>query len=215
MKYNITFRLDTHLDRNGEVAIMMTLSYCGHRVVLASGVRISPVMWDADAQAVKKGSVNAGGQNVIAMTAALSAEATRLEATFVSLIQGSDIPSPERVKAEFRSGEEAKMEAMRSSGLILEWMAVFVNEMSVVREWTPATREKFHALAGHIKAVNPNMSFADLDDNGLAKLLEYFRSVPMTDGSLGMKNSTIAKQFGYLSWFMNWASKKGVNDNMS
>ena len=35
------------------------------------------------------------------------------------------------------------------------------------------------------------------------------------DGSIGMKNSTIGKQLGYLRWFMNWATDKGYNTNMA
>ena len=214
VKHNITFRIDSRLDKMGEALILLVLTFLGVRMVLSTGVRLAPSSWDAKAMRPAKTAVNQAGMTSTAIMADITAKANILEQVFNSL----DPPTVAAVRREYRrriSPPAAKSDNTEAPSTVLDWMKVFVDDMSIVREWTDATREKFHALAGHIAAVDPQMTFDDLNDTGLARLLAHFRSMVMQDGTIGMKNSTIAKQFGYLGWFMNWATRKGVNSNMA
>lgn len=216
IRHNITFRLDNRLDRNGEAAIMMALTFGGRRVTVSTGVRLVPENWDSKVMRPKKTAVNHDHMNAMSIIAEITSKANILEDVYASL----PTPTTEAIRDEYRRrispGTETATQAKDPRPkTVLEWMTVFVLEMSVLREWTDATREKFAALGNHIAAVDSQMTFDDLDERGLIRLLGHFRSMIMHDGSVGMKNSTIAKQFGYLGWFLNWATKKGVNNNMA
>jgi len=217
MKHNITYRLDNRFDKNGEVAILIVLTFGGCRVTVSTGVRLAPEIWDSKAMRPMKTAVNHEHMSAMEIIANVTAKANVLEDVYTSI----PIPTAENIKSEYRrrmsSGDVLRAPEKKDSRpkTVLEWMTVFVLDMSVLREWTDATREKFSALGNHIAAVDPQMTFNDLDERGLTRLLGHFRTMIMQDGSVGMKNSTIAKQFGYLGWFMNWATKKGVNTNMA
>lgn len=217
MKHNITYRLDNRRDSFGEVAIMMALTFGGRRVTISTGVRLAPELWDKKAMRPKKTAINHTQMNAMAIIADITSKANTLEDVY------SSIPSPtaEAIRSEYRRRMSPGTEAVALEKklprprTVLEWLTVFVMEMSVLREWTDATREKFSALGNHIAAVDPHMTLNDLDERRLTLLLGHFRAMIMSDGSIGMKNSTIAKQFGYLGWFLNWAVKKGLNPNMA
>lgn len=216
MKHNITYRLDNRPDKNGEVAILIVLTFSGRRVTVSTGVRLAPEIWDSKAMRPKKTAVNHAHMNAMEIIANVTAKANVLEDVYASI----SAPTADAIRSEYRSrispdtiGDKT-IESVTPK-TILAWLTVFVAEMSILREWTDATREKFSALGNHIAAVNAQMTFDDLDERGLTRLLGHFRTMIMQDGSVGMKNSTIAKQFGYLGWFLNWATKKGVNRNMA
>ena len=214
-RHNITFRLDNRRDRNGEAAIMMVLTFRSRRVTISTGVRLVPERWDSKAMRPKKSAVNHEQMTAMEILAVITAKANVLEEVYSSI----SAPTTESIRDEYRQriapGTKVPVKKDVRPKTVLEWMTVFVAEMSILREWTDATREKFAALGNHIAAVNPKMTFDDLDERGLSRLLGHFRSMIMQDGSIGMKNSTIAKQFGYLGWFLNWAVKKGINHNMA
>ena len=213
MKHNITYRLDNRPDKNGEVAIFIVLTFSSRRVTVSTGVRLAPECWDAKAMRPKKTAINHMRMTAMEIIAVITAKANVLEEVYSSI----SAPTTEAIRREYfrRIAPETKTAVDAQPKIVLGWMTVFVEEMSIVREWTDSTREKFAALAKHIAAVDPSMTFDDLDEHGLTRLLGHFRSMVMQDGTIGMKNSTIAKQFGYLGWFLNWATKKGVNFNMA
>lgn len=215
-RHNITFRLDNRRDRNGEAAIMTVLTFGGRRVTVSTGVRLAPENWDSKAMRPKRTAVNHEQMTAMEIIAIITTKANVLEDVYSSI----STRTTDAIREEYRrriSPETIMNKSVEGvkPKTVLEWMTVFVMEMSILREWTDATREKFNALGNHIAAVNPQMTFDDLDERGLTRLLGHFRSMVMQDGSIGMKNSTIAKQFGYLGWFLNWAVKKGVNNNMA
>lgn len=196
---------------------MMALTFGGRRVTVSTGVRLAPVCWDQKAMRPKKTAINNAQMNAMDIIADITTRANTLEDVYSSI----PTPTTEAIRDEYRRrispGTETPARAKNDPRpkTVLEWLTVFVMEMSILREWTDATREKFSALGNHIAAVNPQMTLDDLDERGLTRLLGHFRSMIMQDGSVGMKNSTIAKQFGYLGWFLNWAVKKGLNPNLA
>ena len=214
-KHNISYRLDNRLDRNGEKAIMIVLTFRGRRVSVSTGVRVAPELWDQKAMRPKKTAVNHDRMNAMDIIADITSKANTLEDVYSGLRE----PTTAAIRTEYRRCVSPETGTALLTPIrpmtVLEWMDVFVAEMSVLREWTDATREKFAALKNHIAAVDPALTFEDLDERGLTRLLGHFRSMIMSDGSVGMKNSTIAKQYGYLGWFLNWATKKGINSNMA
>ena len=194
---------------------MIVLTFGGRRVSVSTGVRIAPECWDPKAMRPKKAAVNHDRMNAMDIIADITSKANTLEDVYSGLRE----PTTAAIRTEYRRCVSPETGTALLTPIrpmtVLEWMDVFVAEMSVLREWTDATREKFAALKNHIAAVDPALTFEDLDERGLTRLLGHFRSMIMSDGSVGMKNSTIAKQYGYLGWFLNWATKKGINSNMA
>ena len=180
-KHNITFRLDNRRDRNGEAAIMIVLTFGGRRVTVSTGVRIAPECWDAKVMRPKKAAVNHAQLNAMAIIADITSKANILE----NIYSSNPSPTGEAIRSEYRRRMLPGMEAVALEKkdprpkTVLEWMTVFVMEMSILREWTDATREKFNALGNHIAAVDAQMTFDEMDERGLTRLLGHFRTMIM------------------------------------
>lgn len=212
MRHNISYHLDNHPDKLGEVAVLIVLSYAGRRLFFSSGIRIRKEGWDKKAQRPQKTIVNASGKSAMEILSSLSSSVCRLEDIFQKLSKDSLEPDPNAIKEAFCNPNSTS--ANLENKTIQYWIQRFIEEMSVVREWTPATREKFIALSHHLEQVDPNLTFEDLTERGLSKILEHFRNTIVPSGGIGMRNSTIGKQFGYLGWFLNWCVKIGVCKNL-
>lgn len=104
----------------------------------------------------------------------------------------------------------------------------FMNESGQKNDWTDATIEKFSALKKDLQSFDKYVCFDTFTEYGLTKFLVYLRDkkviIPSKASAddiskikgvrVGAMNSTIGKKFGYLKWFLNWATKKGYNKNL-
>ena len=79
--------------------------------------------------------------------------------------------------------------------------------MGAQNDWTKATYDKFTALKNQIEDfAGQNADFTNFNTEGLTNFIEYLRK------KLEMKNSSIAKKYGFLKWFLRWAESKGYNN---
>ena len=97
-RHNISFRLDNRRDRNGEVAIMMVLTFCSRRVTVSTGVRLVPEYWDAKAMRPKKTATNHEQMTAMEIIAVITAKANVLEEVYSSI----PAPTTETIRAEYR-----------------------------------------------------------------------------------------------------------------
>lgn len=199
------------------VPIIMRVAFNSVRADFTTGYRIDMVKWDAESQRVKKGCSNKKKESAAEINAYLSSLETALNALFKEYEVADTMPSVSMVREDFNnrlSGEKIRPEDKPSKKFREVW-AEFTHDRGIERGWTKSTYQKFDACLNHLLSFKSNFSFEDMTERTLNRWLEYLRTLPMPDGSIGMKNSTIGKQLGYLRWFMNWATDKGYNTNLA
>ena len=81
--------------------------------------------------------------------------------------------------------------------------------------------EKYQALANHIKAWNPKVTFEDFTEEGLTSFMTYLQTSVVISGKLykdgrdtrifGMQNSTLKNRLSIIKGFLRWAYVKGYH----
>ena len=99
-----------------------------------------------------------------------------------------------------------------------------------MREWTKATYQKQASLKADLRAFRPQLRFEDLTEQTLAGFVRYLREekvlrtprkrlqlgvVPAREDVVGLLNTSIGKKLDLLKWFLNWATERGWNRNLS
>lgn len=207
----VNFYLDKRTDKKGDAPIRMSITIRGARYLTSTGLKIAPAKWDATKQQTKKGSSNAAGMTWAAINGTLAKIAEHFATYEGNCIATDSHPDTEALKLEFarnfgRARNLPTEEAAPALGLF-DYLDIFTKEMGETNNWTIGTRQKFAALKSHLTAFNPALTFADLDAKGLTAFIAFLRD------KKEMKNTTIGKQWGFVKWFLRWATTRGHNTN--
>lgn len=191
------------------VPIRMRLTFGGKRIELSTGFRIDADKWDDAKMRVKPKYSNKQKQTAADINAALSNYELMVQDVFKDFEVQDVMPTVNEFKERFEwyldgkpEKEEVVEEVKPNAFSFWESYDEFVKERGRMNDWTKATYQKFNALKNHLTQHNPNLSFADMTENGLNDLVDFFRNTK------NMRNSTIGKQLGYLKWFLKWAFQK-------
>lgn len=215
IKRNITFSLEAR-KKDGvpiveNVPIRMRVVYNGKRVDFTMPYRIDVAKWDAAKQRVKNGCTN----KLKVSASEINTEITRCYATIQDIFKEFEyqeaIPTTDMLREVYnaRTKKEEPKEEIKIEKTFWDIYDEFTNENGKMNDWTMATYEKFAAQRNHLHDFKPKISFADFTEEGLNAYVDFLGN------KLGMRNSTIGKQVGFLKWFLRWARKKGYNNNLA
>ena len=214
IKRNIIFALEGR-KKNGvtiteNVPIRMRVNYDGHRVDFVMCYRIDASKWDATKQRVKNGCTNKLKVSAAEINAELMRSYTLVQDIFKEFELKELMPTAEQLKEMYNVRtkiNEIKEEEEHSPKSFWEIYDEFTEENGQLNGWTKATYEKFAAQRNHLQDFNPDLEFDDFTEGGLNNYAFFLGN------QLNMRNSTIAKQLGFLKWFLRWSMKKGYHDN--
>lgn len=206
------FYLDKRSDKKGDAPIRMSITVRGVRYLTSTGYKIAPGKWDAAKQQAKKGCSNASGMTWSTLNCALAKIAGHFAAFENECIVKDTRPDVAALKAEFaknfsRSRDGGEKTTTAAGRGLFDCFDIFTKEMGEANSWTHGTHQKFNALRKHLSAHKADLSFGDLTAAGLGAFIAFLRDDP------GLRNTTIGKQWGYLKWFLRWATARGFNTN--
>ena len=204
IKYNILFFPDIEKGKkDGKIRIRIrwnknVLNFnVGHRVVIDK--------WNNEAQRCKRNTTNL--KQVPASV--INSEIQNLEDKIVDVFKifelSGTIPTKEDVRIAFNKARGVKKKVQVKDFFF--HFDQFMEEMGIMNNWTKATYTKLNTVKSHLQSYNLNLTFSDLDLNGLTKLVYYLRE------EKEYRDSTIKKYLGFLKWFLKWSVKKNINQN--
>lgn len=185
--------------------VRMRVSYAGNRPELRLGYSIEPGKWDAANGKVVSGAKNKYGQSAGEINKAILSAETQIDEIFTrfELIE-KRAPSPAELKAAFdgitgRSNAEPEVE--RPKGGFDDVYQEFTRVMGAQNNWTASTYTKFNTLRRHLSEYNRKLSFDGLTEDTLHGFVASLHKKEL-------RNTTIAKNLGFLRWFLRWAHNK-------
>lgn len=214
MKFSIKIGLHVKPNNAGqevadEVGIRLRVSWAGRRCDLRSGYVIAPAKWDAVNSCVRLGCKNSYRQTAGEINRALTRQASTIEEvlTRFELDHAGAVPSVAEFKALFdvaegRAKPKPAEEAPKAPGFF-QVFDKFTAEVGITNNWTPATYTKFNAIRKHVEAWRSGVSLADFDKGDFASWVSYLQNTAK------LLNTTIAKNVGFLRWFLRWAAANG------
>lgn len=240
IKRNVQFQLRGYRGKQVKYQIRMRVTYSGMRFEYATqSILLSKDAWDEEAQRVKVGFLGAKNESAGKINGRINLFRNAIDECFKYFEVNKIIPSVDELKKRFEDTINPTSDVQNHSiedkeGKVAKktfWSIYeeFMTECSQKNDWTLATTQKFNALKHDLTLFNKNVDFDFLTESGLTKFLIYLReekkvvppkSMRKEDGTtpgerFGILNSTIDKKFVFLSWFLNWATKKCYNTNMA
>ena len=214
MKFSIKIGLHVKPNNAGqevadEVGIRLRVSWAGRRCDLRSGYVIAPAKWDAANSCVRLGCKNSYRQTAGEINRALTRQASTIEEVLMrfELEHAGAVPSVAEFKALFDEAEgrakpKPAEEAPKAPGFF-QVFDKFTAEVGITNNWTPATYTKFNAIRKHVETWRSGVSLADFDKGDFASWVSYLQNTAK------LLNTTIAKNVGFLRWFLRWAAANG------
>lgn len=195
------YRFVLHAERSGTLSLRLRVTLRGERPIdFAVGCSVSSRDdFDVKQQRVRSACRDADDIN---------RELLKLE------LRVSDIVKHfEHIECRQPSRDEFMLALDTATGRISKRVAVedyndvffvydlFTQNVGEQNQWTRSTYQKFAALKRHLTDFSPILKFSDIDEI----VLQHF--VTFLSRSLQMRNTTIAKQLGFLRWFLRWAAQ--------
>ena len=203
MKHQIRFILDSRFKKSDSARIRMSITYAGNRVWISSGLKVNPKKWDEKTMLVKSSNDIYEARLAHDINTQLRQFRDDIDSILSEYAQKGFMPRPAQLKSAFLDLRNPKLQFQLSFISVYD---EFVKVNGAIKDWTPATYEKFAALKQHIISYKSNPEFEDFSETGLGLFIEFLREKE------GLKNSTIGKNLGFLKWFLKWAHKKAYHN---
>lgn len=214
MKFKINVGLHIKPNNKGketeEVGIRLRVTWAGVRCDIRSGFVISPSKWDSANSCVKLGNKNSHGETAGAINRGVMSIAGLIEEVLTRFeLDNKRPPSVAEFKEAFdvaagrAKPEEAKPEEKPLG--FFEVFDLFTDEMGITNNWTKSTYTKFSSLKVHLLNYNKKSKFSleGFDKTSFAGFVAYLQT------AVGQLNTTVAKNVGFLRWFLRWAAANG------
>lgn len=196
------------------VPIFLRLTYNGIRINLYSGFRIDLDKWNEDEETVITKTSNSSGESAEEINLKINHYKNELQTFFIECQLKERIPTKNEVINFFKSlknkgtEEFVKNTTPKRMNEFFNVFDIFIKDQGKVNNWTEGTKKKFNTLRSHLEDFNPNLSFDDLNTQGLTEFMSYFFK-------LDLRNTTTKKYIKNLKWFLRYAERKGftINDD--
>lgn len=212
MKFKIKVGLHIKPNNKGkateEVGIRLRVSWAGLRCDIRSSYVIAPAKWDDANSCVRLGNKNSHGETAGAINRGVMAVASTIEEVLTRFeLDNKRPPSVAEFKEAFDlAAGRAKPEEKKPEEKPLGFFAVydlFTGEMGVTNNWTKSTYTKFSSLKAHLKNYNKKLTLEGFDKATFAGFVAHLQT------KVRQLNTTVAKNVGFLRWFLRWAAANG------
>lgn len=208
------FYLDKRADKHGDCPIRVATRGRDGRLLTSIGFSISPDKWDTAAQRVKPGTKKAPVTNAKGITAATIN--ARIAAVAAAIADVEKTPGANTLEALQAALDTATGKAERATrkpraarplqgeqSQVMKAFEQFYREESARNQWAEGTLAKMRSFRKSLNDYNPRLTFADLNEKGITKYIDFLRKQ-------GHEETSVQKRFSNLKWFLAWAIRAGL-----
>jgi len=215
---------ETGLVKTLNIPILVDFRFDGKRAIYPIGYRIDIDKWSIETQRVKANNFNKDGIGAGLINQRINRIAEHLPKIYNDAVDldkeisikylWSELTKKieELEKTTDDKAEEKKADEKKPL-TILEYFQLFITKEGHAKSWSDALIKKFNSLksilSDYQKKYGTLKHFNDITGDFLQNLIDYQQK------SKKLNNNTNKKYFKMFIWFMNWATKKGYNTNLS
>lgn len=208
--YDAQFFLDKEKDKTTS-RVRFRVKWVGGTVSFLLGYRVEISKWSVDTQKCINNSSH-GKKKVPAsfINKRINKYLDSIDEIFNNLKENNIKPNKDIIKTRFNEKTVIKpigtSKTISNNYLVQDLFSQFMDEESVVNQWTLNTIKKMRTLKKRLYNFNSEMTIDEFDQDSLLKYQLYLQS-------LNFQNSTIKKKISHLKWFLRWAEKKNYLTN--
>lgn len=196
-KYSVSYSLLPATKNDGSHTIRLRVSSCGKRLTVYLPYSVTEDGWDRQ-RCKAKPSYQLGRTTAAMINKAITASTNTIDDYFTKVDLEKSHPDLSELKTLI-TGKHDEVE--RNQSTFTQVMAEFVQVNGEANSWTRETYGKFENLKRHLMTYKPTITMEDFNERGLAGFINYLHSIEL-------RNTTIAKQYSFLKWFLRWCAKK-------
>lgn len=215
-KCSVNFYLEKRIDKTTgklikeNVPIILFFSFDGKRLQYYVGYRIDKDKWDEEEQKVKRNNFNRDGVSATTINSHLTDISNAVNEIYMASKALRQSPSVQYIRRELKK-MVGDLDYKPVS--FFDVFNKFIELEGQSKCWTKGTITKLNTNISHLRKLQESkrfkIEFDSIDEIFFNKYIKFQREV------LGHRNTTIAKNLKIFKWFMNWATKKGFNKNLS
>jgi len=216
-KRSVKFRLETRYQATEKgkelitenVPIYLFFNFDGKQLRYYTGYRIDRSKWNPETERVKRNVFNKIGESATDINNHLREIETHVTDIYDGQKALKKNPTVSFVRDELkkRLGETDKSQVS-----IFIAFELFIAQESKLKTWTEGTKTKLNTVLAQLKDFYNStykFDFETIDETFLEKYIGYQQK------TLELRNVTIAKNLKIFNWFMNWATRKKFNSNLT
>ena len=205
IKHNINFLIDKEKDKDdGKLRMRVKWNNSQDIVAFNVGFRVEYDKWSKETGRCK---INTSHGEKKITASIINKEIQRYEDAAIFTFRSFDIaPTKDEFRTAFLINIGRKSQQEDKSKDIFRIYDLFVQDQSAIHDWTIMTLRNYAALRTRLKEYNLT-SFDDFNEDGLNKLVIYFRD------TCQLRNYTITKRISWIKRFLKWAQLKGYHNN--
>lgn len=194
IRYSIRFLLRPNPAADGRVGLRMRVHIFGvGSVDFETGIAVDPSDWDKDARRARTDET--ANRAIDEYTAVAKEVFNRYE--YIE----KRTPTQAEFKALFLE-LSGRTRPSTDEKTIADLYEEYIRTVSVQNSWTPSTLKKIQTVGRHLLASRPPRYINDLTEDHLQQFVSRLLR-------RGMRNTTVAKDYAFVRWFLSWAAKKG------
>ena len=196
IRYSIRFLLRSKQAADSDkVSLRMRVHIFGVGPVdVETGITVNPSDWDKDAR--RAHTDETANRAIDEYTAVVKEVFNRYE--YIE----KRTPTQAEFKTLFLELSGRARPATEEAPCIADLYEEYIRTVSVQNSWTPSTLKKIQTVGRHLLASRPPRYINDLTEDHLQQFVSRLLR-------RGMRNTTVAKDYAFVRWFLSWAAKKG------
>ncbi|MBS9774349.1 MAG: phage integrase SAM-like domain-containing protein [Tenacibaculum sp.] len=210
IKRTLTFNIHKRKGQENNAPIRLRVSFLGNRIDLLTGYSIAVDDWE-DTK-VKVGAINKRGVSADVINDSINDIKSAVENVFKLAELQDRVPDKEELKlavAEIKNKnkqvvvkpkkEENEEKEDEKDVSFFDTFDEFMRTNGKLNNWTTSTFTKFKTVKKHLQDFNKKLTFEFFNQEGLSDYVIFLQT------KKNMRNSTIKKQLGFLTWYLRWA----------
>lgn len=205
MRYTTLFFLNKRNKDDTSARLRCMVKWDGCKFVFDVGYNVNVADWNNETQSCKARTFH-GRMRIPA------AEINRAIADSSDLVSAifehfGDIPTKEQFKHRYEviTGK-AKGD---TEGNIFSVYDKFVADGRRLGRWRSSTMKKIEIVRKHLAGISKSLTFDDLNESGMQKVIAYLSTLKGKNGAAGLSNPTINKEISVIKAFLRWAAENG------
>jgi integrase len=218
------FRLESRKDKQTReikklnIPILVDFKFDIERVIYPIGYKIDEDKWNHEDQIVKRNNFNSDGISFSVINKRIERIKEKLPEIYIELVNSGSVITRKVIWNKLKdflsqeenlqtgSGEELPKEQVI---ILSDIFQKFIDFESRAKNWSVSTIKKMSTLKKHLTIYNPQLRLDDISEDFMQNYIDYQLN------TLKLNNTTNFKYIRLFKWFMNWATKKGYNRNLS
>jgi integrase len=206
---------DTVPKEKENVPILVDFKFDGQRAKYPIGYRIDFDKWNAQEQLVKRNNFNKNNDSASTINKRINDINEWLPKIYNEAVK-LDIPITAKYLWDGLTKKIEKIDNLKDNSkgkdkhkTVTDYIQLFIDTESKAKDWSENTKKKLNTLKAHVSGYGRELYFKDITEDFLQSYITYQRN------DLKLFNTTNLKYLSLFKWFMNWATKKEYNTNLS